>query len=203
MIKRDLKDLARQYGAKVPKVFEWRPHVFPKYLSPIVISPKGEKQIIPSGFGLIPFWTEGAKPTKVLHNAKSETLTEKVSFKKLFATKRCLIPLDSFFEPIWETDTKCWNARFFPKDGAPLTAAGLYSVWANEDGVEFPNYTMITKAPPKFIKETGHDRCPYFLTEKAFDDWLNPEIHEYDELYEILKGGVAKFEWDFERIDKK
>jgi len=46
-------------------------------------------------WGLIPSWSGDGKG---FINARSETLTEKPSFREAFRLRRCLIPADGFFE---------------------------------------------------------------------------------------------------------
>ena len=49
-------------------------------------------------WGLIPSWAKDDKIASKLINARSETVHEKPSFKKSFSQRRCLIPMDSFFD---------------------------------------------------------------------------------------------------------
>jgi putative SOS response-associated peptidase YedK len=200
-IEKELDALARLYGVKPPKdKFDWKPRVFPKYRAPVLVQTKDKAELVPAGFGLIPFWEKGEKPKKVYHNARSETAHELNTFKRAFATSRCIIPIDSFFEWVVGDSGKKEIVRFYPKDGETLSAAGLFSVWKNEDGIAFPNFTILTKSPPKFVKEVGHDRCPFFLKSDAALEWINPEVTEIDDLQEILKKGSARIDWDVERL---
>ena len=163
MSAKTLAQLADEYQAEVVKDFEWKPHVFPRYLAPVIIERKGVRQVVPMHYGLIPSFEMNAKPKMVFHNARSETIKEKPSFKKAYQESRCLIPLDSFFEYVWEADPstgkeKSHLVQFFEKQvgkiaeaesviaadaasikKAPgvflrsLTAAGVWSLWRNPE----------------------------------------------------------------------
>jgi putative SOS response-associated peptidase YedK len=66
-------------------------------------------------------------------NARAESLLEKPSFKKLVATRRCLVPADGFYE--WRRDGK----RTVPlwihlKNGEPFAFAGLWDHWRDPAG---------------------------------------------------------------------
>ena len=49
-------------------------------------------------WGLIPFWAKDPKIASQLINARAETLAEKPSFKYALSKRRCLIPVDGFYE---------------------------------------------------------------------------------------------------------
>lgn len=187
MSARSLSDLAKELSAEPTADFSWKPHVFPKYPAPVLLIENEKRIIAPMSFGLIPFFEKEAKPKKVFHNARVESLHEKVTFKKAFAESRCLIPVDSFFEYIWEDEKKNWLARFYPKSNETLLAAGLWGKWKSPEGKVVSSFTMITSDPYDFILKTGHDRSPLFLERKAAEEWIAPGKKEPDELYDILK----------------
>ena len=67
-------------------------------------------------------------------NARSETLAEKPAFKGLLAKKRCLIPMDGFYEwkagaadgPVNAKGKPLKQPMFIHRiDGEPLAVAGL------------------------------------------------------------------------------
>ena len=192
---KSLNDLASEYEAEVPAIFEWKPHIFPRYTAPVLILRKGVRQIVPMNFGLIPHFEKNAKPKMVFHNARSETVKEKPSFKKPYIEARCLVPLQSFFEHINGI------VRFFPKEElGSLAAAGIWSLWRHpESGVVSANFSVITRDPPDYILKTGHDRCPLFLKRESFNDWLNPELKDPLKLDLVLLSGRDEPEWTSER----
>jgi len=196
----DLQILATYYDAIVPRPFVFKPHVFPRYLSAVLIKDPQSTQILPMAFGLIPFFERNEKPKKVFHNARLETLTEKVSFKGPFFESRCLIPMNCFFEYIWTSKTEKWLAKFFPKDRQILTAAGIYQLWRSPSGKIVPSYALVTTEPSPFIRQTGHDRSPLFLKKDVWTQWLEPQKKSVTELYELTRS-KQPVDFDVERID--
>jgi len=97
MSNKSLTDLAKEFSAEIDAPFEWKHHVFPKYPAPVLVEVNGVLIVKKMNFGLIPYFERNEKPKMVFHNARVETIAEKPSFKKAFLTKRCAIPLESFF----------------------------------------------------------------------------------------------------------
>mgnify|MGYP000438136431 CR=1 FL=1 len=49
-------------------------------------------------WGLIPHWSPDPTVGAKMFNARSETVTEKPAFREAFAGRRCLIPVDGYYE---------------------------------------------------------------------------------------------------------
>ena len=60
-------------------------------------SPDGNEAVL-LRWGLIPSWAKEATIGAKLINARSETVTEKPSFREAFKRRRCIILADGFFE---------------------------------------------------------------------------------------------------------
>jgi putative SOS response-associated peptidase YedK len=198
-IKRTGAELINTYKAGIDQDFEWKPHVFPKYPAPVLIDKNSERKIVQMNFGFIPFFEKNEKPKMIFHNARSETLKEKASFKKAYLEKRCLIPLDHFFEYVPGAHGKKTLVKFYPTNGKILTALGIYNLWKSPRGELIPTFSMITRDPPPFILEIGHDRCPYFFEERFFDEWLNPQKTTYEALDALMAKGKADIDFEVEK----
>src|SRR4051812_48624090 len=70
-------------------------------------------------WGLVPRWAKDAAIGNRLVNARSETVTEKPSFREAFSRRRCLVPADGFFEWSRRGDRKL-PFYFQMKDGEPF-----------------------------------------------------------------------------------
>lgn len=196
MIRAKIKDLAIRFNAKAPSQEPlFKPHVFPRYLAPVVVQSPTGREIKLMQFGLIPFFEKNPKPKMVFHNARAETITEKPSFKRSFMTSRILVPMDSFFEYIWESETSKWIAQFTSQEpGELLVACGIHNAWtlpapATPAQPPIDTFAIVTTEPPKLVSETGHDRCPLFITESNWDAWLNSRPGQKPET--ILKQFVS------------
>lgn len=220
MSARTLRDLEDALSAERESDFTWKSHVFPKYITPVLIEANGKRIIAPMSFGLIPFFEREEKPKKVFHNARVETLHEKVTFKRAFLETRCIIPVDSFFEyvqsrvdshsdcrsKVGSTTLNCLATgdgpkkvleRFYPEDKGIMLAAGLYGTWKSPSGKSIRSFTMITREPYPFILSHGHDRSPLFLDRTQADKWVESGKKTPEELYKIL-GDRAKIEFQAE-----
>lgn len=202
MIRRSLKELSLIYRAEVPEEFDFKPHVFPRYMAPVIGWNGTARKIKPYAFGLIPHFEKNVRPKSVFHNARVETVHEKPSFKKAFVKQRCLVPLDSFLEVIWEESGGNHLSRFFPESGGLLTAAGLYSTWRSPEGALLPSFTLLTREAPEFIRDAGHDRCPVFLRPEAFSEWLEGGEMAPAELFRILEQGRDEVRFAEEIVEK-
>lgn len=69
-----------------------------------------------------------------------------------------------------------------------MWAAGLYDSWQSEDEkMVIHSFAIITTDPPKEIQEKGHQRCPIFMNESHFSEWLSPMGKSKAELYSLLE----------------
>ena len=108
----------------------------------------------------------GGGPSRPLFNARSETLTERPVFRAAFAQRRCLVPINGFYE--WRNEsgvrTPVWIHR---ADEQPFALAGIYNVGSGEAAA-----SVITCAPNSLM-EPIHNRMPVLLTEDQYDAWMN------------------------------
>src|SRR6202023_2585986 len=58
----------------------------------------GERSLDVMRWGLIPFWAKDIKIGFSTINAKAEGIETKPAFREAFRQRRCLVPLDSFYE---------------------------------------------------------------------------------------------------------
>lgn len=52
-------------------------------------------------WGLVPSWAKDRSIGARLINARSETVGEKPSFREAYRRRRCIIPVDGFYEFMW------------------------------------------------------------------------------------------------------
>ncbi|MFV1999454.1 MAG: SOS response-associated peptidase [Acidimicrobiia bacterium] len=124
-------------------------------------------------WGLIPFWAEDRKIGSRAINARSETIADRPMFKSSFAKRRCLIPIDGFYE--WERKAKGKLPHYiFGRDGAPLPVAGLWSSWNDPDTDERLVTCTILTGPPNTLLENVHNRMPIVMPADRWDAWLDP-----------------------------
>ncbi|KAK4440968.1 Abasic site processing protein HMCES [Sesamum alatum] len=125
-------------------------------------------------WGLIPSFTK--KNEKIDHfkmfNARSESIREKASFRRLLPKNRCLVSFEGFYE--WKKDGSKKQPYYIHfKDGRPLVFAGLFDSWRSSEGEILYSFTIITTSSSSSL-EWLHDRMPVILGNKeSTDSWLN------------------------------
>ena len=131
-------------------------------------------------FGLLPHWAKDMALGRRTYNARSETASEKPSFRDSWRRgRRCIIPAEAIYEPNWETG-RAVRWRIARADGNPLGIAGLWGWWRDPTTqVEVLSFTMLTvnadghPLMQRFHKPGDEKRMVVVLDEAEFDAWLD------------------------------
>ena len=132
-------------------------------------------------WGLLPNWFKGANwmefARKTL-NARIETCAEKVSFRHIIDSKRCLVPCSGFFE--WQTAGKLKIPYFIthPKQEI-FSIAGIYDSWLDQTTGALENtFTILTTAANPLMAEihNAKKRMPLILQQDEEKAWLDREL---------------------------
>ncbi|MCB2196056.1 MAG: SOS response-associated peptidase [Bacteroidetes bacterium] len=133
-------------------------------------------------WGLIPHWIKTEKDAKSIQNktinARGESLFEKPSFRDAAKNKRCIIPVNGFYEHHHFKGQKYpYYIRQINKE--PMNLAGIWSEWTNkETGEALTSCSIVTtKANPIMAKihnnpKLPEPRMPVILPEGLEDEWL-------------------------------
>jgi putative SOS response-associated peptidase YedK len=125
-------------------------------------------------WGLIPNWAKDPKIAYKTINARAETVDTAPSYRQAFKKRRCLIPVDTFFEWKKVLGGKIPHAIGM-KDESVFVFAGLWEGWKPPDSEEWLHTcTIITGEPNELVREI-HTRMPVILTEEHHDAWLSGE----------------------------
>jgi putative SOS response-associated peptidase YedK len=156
-----------------------------------------ERQLRTVRWGLVPFWAKDPAIGSKLINARMETVHEKPAYRRAFATRRCLLPADGYFE--WyptELRTKAGKPAkqpFFihPADGGVLAMAGLYEIWhdrTRDDDAPSRFLWTCTVLTTKAEDSVGHihDRMPLLVEPDRYGAWLDPGNAEVEDLKRLL-----------------
>lgn len=125
-------------------------------------------------WGLIPSWAKDKKIGASMINARIETVEEKPAFRTALIKRRCLIPLDGFYE--WETSQKFKIPyRIKCKDQSIFACAGLFEVWQEPAGEKLFSCTILTQPANDCVKSL-HDRMPVILLKENEKEWIDPSL---------------------------
>jgi len=122
-------------------------------------------------------------------NIRSETTMEKPYFKNFLLHKRCIIPVDGFYE--WGTlnlegKEEKYPFYFFLKKEGLFGLAGLYNDFADNQGNPFYSCAILTCPANDLVKKI-HQRMPVVLRKSDEKDWLDLKIKNLKILSGILK----------------
>jgi len=158
------------------------PLLFPRYniapTQPVAMvrisAASGAREWALARWGLVPSWADDVKIGQRMINARSETVAEKPSFRAAFRRRRCLIPIDGYYE--WQVSPTDGKRPFYIRrfDQRPLAIAGLWESWQSPDGTPLETCTLLTTAANDRLRPI-HDRMPVFLDEPSRQLWLDPE----------------------------
>ena len=136
----------------------------------------GQVSLDPLRWGLIPYWCEDPKGGRKPINAKCETVRTLPTFRKAYRRRRCIVPVDGFFE--WKA-IKGQKAKqpyaIAMKDGSPFGLGGLWENWKDPtSGQWVRTFAIITTDANEMVAEI-HDRMPLILAPGDYVHWLSNE----------------------------
>jgi putative SOS response-associated peptidase YedK len=158
-------------------------------------------------WGLIPSWGAGPKAGSgpPMINARSETLTEKPMFRSAVRRRRCLIPVDGFYE--WQQLSGGGRGKKQPyfihrPDDGPFAFAGLWESWRQSEpstnpslqgrGIEgdgvpltIESCTIVTTEANATLREL-HERMPVVLAPCDYAMWLDSNVEDAAALKHLL-----------------
>ena len=123
-------------------------------------------------------------------NAKAETLEQRSTFAEAFRQRRCVVPVDGFYE--W-TGPKSNRRPFWihPQSGGLMLFAGLYEAWFPKRDQPEVTFTIVTCAANALIGKI-HDRMQVILDERAAEDWMNSQEKDPLSLKRLLVPAPAE-----------
>ena len=177
----------------VPSV-AFRLNLAPTQEALVAVNDSGATRLEAMRWGLIPPWAKDKSIGAKLANARAETIDEKPSFRNPFQRRRCLLPVDGYYE--WETQPSGKQPVYYSMcDGDLFCLAGLWETWTAPEQVVEPElpglglgqpeaetlhtFTVITTTPNRLAKRV-HDRMPVILHPDDYDQWLSPESQAAD-----------------------
>ncbi len=151
-----------------------------------VVEHEGDRALTSFRWGLIPSWAKEKKIGAKTFNARSETAADKPMFRSSFTKRRCIIPVDGFYE--WERrgDKGKLPHFIFGADKKPLPAAGLWSTWKDQETDELLRTCTILTGTPNGLIEKLHDRMPVIMPENDWAAWLDPDLTDKEAIKALM-----------------
>ena len=135
-------------------------------------------------WGLIPYWAKDIKVGFANINAKAEGIESKPAFRKAFERRRCLVPVDNFYE--WKkTATGNQPYALALADRGIMALAGLWENWQSPAGEWVRSFAIITTTPNELCAAI-HNRMPVVLKPEAWPVWLGEQPADEPQLKALL-----------------
>ena len=164
-----------------------------------VILDESPDRLATARWGLVPEWSDGPRADPDPINARAESLTETRHFRAAYEQRRCLVPVDGFYEwvegeSVSDAGTGGGKTPYFVSraDDRPFVLAGLWETWTPEQtqtglgefggGGDGPareaetvrSFTVVTTEPNDFLADYHH-RMAVCLDRDAGERWLTED----------------------------
>jgi putative SOS response-associated peptidase YedK len=134
----------------------------------------GERSLDLLKWGLIPYWCKDPKGGRKPINAKADTVANLPMFREAYSGRRCILPVDGFFE---------WRAAqggkqpyaIAMKNRSPFGIAGIWENWKDPASGEWLCTFAVITVPANALVSQIHDRMPAVLKPESYDRWLGIE----------------------------
>ncbi len=136
-------------------------------------------------WGLVPHWATNTDNAPHLINARCETVHQKSSFKESFQFRRCLIPVNGFYEWQKRSDGK-QPYLFQPRDKSLFALAGIWDRWEYPGGNVLKSCTILTTVANKVMRPIHH-RMPVIVNADHWDLWLQTPADEVESLQPLFE----------------
>lgn len=174
-----------RFDARLTFDFEPRYNAAPGQQLPLVRD-DSRSSITQAQWGLVPSWADESSTSLI--NARSETVAEKPTFREAYRNRRCLVPIDGFYEWVAVGDGQKQPYRITNTEDRPFALAGLWETWTpphtqaglsdfssgGETDAPEPlvSFTVLTREPNDTVSEY-HDRMPVVLDDSEESAWLD------------------------------
>ncbi len=192
--------LALQFGATDTTDDGLRPrwNVAPSTPVPAVIDAgardDGGRRLGLLRWGFVPSWARGPDDGPRPINARVEGAAASRLFAPALARRRCIVPLDAWYEWTDEDGARQpWLLR--PTTDVPVAVAALWSTWrdptAQADAPMLATVALMTTEARGRAAEVHH-RMPLLVPDALLDDWLAADVPADAALLGALTAGVPE-----------
>jgi putative SOS response-associated peptidase YedK len=142
-------------------------------------------------WGFIPHDAVTRPQIQPIH-VRAETIAEKAMFADAYRKRRCVVPMNSFFQK----DAHGRRYTISRRDGALFGVAGIWDNWRNPETGEWERTFAVITVEPNEVIAKMHDRMMAILHNEELSRWLSLEDNPRDLLRpfpaELLDVSLAK-----------
>jgi putative SOS response-associated peptidase YedK len=126
-------------------------------------------------WGLLPNWCKDPKALRPI-NAMAETVATKPYFREGYRKRRCIVPVDGFFEWMAVKGSKTKQPYAIAmRDRSPFGIAGVWENWRDPATSEWLRTFAIITVPANSLVSRIHDRMPAIIAPDEFEGWLSED----------------------------
>ena len=151
--------------------FEPSYNVAPGTFQPVIRSDEQGPMLTRMKWGLVPYWAKESQSGVRPVNAKSDTAHEKPMFRKLIRERRCLVPVDWFYEWRENPPDKVPHVIRMASE-EPFFMGGLWDTWHAGRADALSTFTILTTSPNEMM-QTLHHRMPVIVAAEHAERWLD------------------------------
>jgi putative SOS response-associated peptidase YedK len=172
--------LRSQFGYAEQPNMPPRYNIAPTQPVAVVRMENGARQFTLMRWGFIPEWVKDEKAFPLVINVRSETARVKPSFRNALHRRRCLMPVDGFYE--WHrvgTGRQAENRPYLFRrpDHQPFAFAAIWECWNSADGSQIDTVALLN-GPANGLMSAVHHRCPVILDPADWPLWLDTDADE-------------------------
>ena len=154
----------------------------------VVVERDGRRGLALRRWGLVPSWAKDPSVGSKMINARVETAATKPSFRSAFTKRRCIVPVDGFYE--WKAPAEGTRKQPYfivRRDREPLAFAGLWESWKDPQSAAGEPSPPLLTCSILTTEATGpmaqvHHRMPVLLGPDAWDAWLDESVTDKDQV---------------------
>lgn len=160
---------------------------YPGFSAPVVVKSHQSDRVACglARFGLIPSWSKDEKISRHTYNARSETVSEKPSYRTAWRHRQFgLVLCDNFYEPNYESG-RAVRWKIERADHEPFAIACLWDRWTDPTSgelvVSFSMLTVNADEHPvmnQFHKPGDEKRTPVIIAPELHQSWLSATVEE-------------------------
>lgn len=193
MLDMDVKNILEEYGTINQQVGDYKlGDIYPSEKSIIVLKGKGRiLQFAKWGFPL-------TGKSRLVINARSESISHKAMFKDAFENSRCIIPAKLFYEWKAEASEKIKH-KIYLKSGEPISFGGICKFTLNNRGEKGLSFVIITTESNHSMVDL-HPRMPLIVEDDHINHWLDKNT-EKTIIEEIIESN-SNHEFKIEKVEE-
>lgn len=174
---KDYSTLVKQLGAMVrpedAELYRPRYNVAPTDWHWILQRADAKRVLMPARWGLINQWSPDASLAARQINARAETVDSRPAYRRAFESRRCLVPVDGFYE--WKGPRKARQPVWFHyPNNEVFLLAGLYEDWRADDERIWRTFTILT-TEAQGVPADVHDRMPVIVPPEDIEGWIGKD----------------------------